>query len=461
MENISSKAEGKEVERGKKLPLNIKLSYGIGDIASNLFIVTTGMYLLFFLTNVLGVDPALAGTMLLFPKLLDVILDPIVGAISDSTRSSFGRRRVYLLYGAVPFGLSFFAIFIAPDFQTEFAKALQVSLIFALGCTVFAFVNVPYASMVPEMSNDYNERMSITSFRMSFASIGALLAGGLTMVLVKAGGGGATGFRLMGSVFGSAMVISCLWCVIGTRKAPSLPPQKEMPPLKEQVKVAARNYPFMMLMSSYFLQALAIGVMMAGFVYYVKYAMTLPETAMNIVFPIFMITGVLFIPVWLAVGKRLGKIKSYYIGLTIFTLMMVSLFFTSAHMLWLFYAQIFLAGVGFSSFQLFPFSMLPDTVEYDQMQSGLRREGIFSGMWSAGQKIAYSVGPPIVGFALALSGFVRKGDQPESLVTGVRVIFCLFPALMILISFLPFRKYRLTEEEFEKIKVKIAQRSNL
>jgi glycoside/pentoside/hexuronide:cation symporter, GPH family len=460
MGNEGSLSGGQE-RQGIKLPLSIKLSYGIGDISNNLFIVTTGMYLLFFLTNVLGVDPALAGTMLLFPKLWDVISDPIMGAISDVTRSRFGRRRVYLLYGAVPFGLSFFVLFIAPGYQTEFANALQVSLLFALGCTAFTVVNVPYASMVPEMSNDYNERMSITSFRMSFASIGALLAGGLTMALVSAGGGGAAGFRNMGAIFGIAIVISCLWCFIGTRKAPSLPPQKEMPPLKEQVQVAARNYPFMMLMSSYFLQALAIGVMMAGFIYYVKYAMTLPETAMNIAFPIFMITGVLFIPVWLAVGKRLGKIKSYYIGLAIFTLMMGSLFFTGADLLWVFYGQIFLAGVGFSSFQLFPFSMLPDTVEYDQMQSGLRREGIFSGMWSAGQKIAYSVGPPIVGFALALSGFVREGVQPESLVTGVRVIFCLFPAVMILLSFIPFRKYPLTEQEFEKVKAKIAQRGNL
>jgi len=95
------------------------------------------------------------------------------------------------------------------------------------------------------------------------------------------------------------------------------------------------------------------------------------------------------------------------------------------------------------------------------MQSGLRREGIFSGMWSAGQKTGCSVGPPIVGFALALSGFVRKGVQPESLFIGVHVIFCLFPALIILLSFLPFSKYIFTEEEFERVKEKIAQRSNL
>jgi GPH family glycoside/pentoside/hexuronide:cation symporter len=161
--------------------------------------------------------------------------------------------------------------------------------------------------------------------------------------------------------------------------------------------------------------------------------------------------------VWLAVGKRLGKIKSYYIGLAIFTVMMAGLFFVSASMLWLFYALVFFAGIGFSSFQLFPFSMLPDTIEYDEMQSGLRREGIFSGMWSAGQKIAYSVGPPIVGFALALSGFAAGNNvQPETVNVGVRAVFCLFPAVVILLSFLPFSKYKMTEEEFEKVKAKIA-----
>lgn len=455
MENTSDTGTGNL--KAARLPFGIKLSYGIGDISSNLFIVTTGMYLLFFLTNVVGVNPALAGVMLLFPKLWDVISDPLMGAISDITRSRFGRRRIYLLWGAVPFGITFFAVFIMPQWGSEFANALQVSLLFALGCTAFTVINVPYASMVPEMSQDYKERMSIVSFRMIFASIGALLAGALALPLVQMGGGGAPGFQFMGIVFGAAIVLTTLICFFGTAKAPYQAPKKEMPPVKDQIRIAAKNHPFVMLMSSYFLQALAIGVLMAGFVYYVKYAMALPETAMNIAFPIFLVTGIIFIPIWLAIGKRLGKIKSYRIGLFIFTVMMASLFFTDPSLLWLFYVQVFLAGIGFSSFQLFPFSMLPDTIEYDEMQSGLRREGVFSGMWSAGQKIAYSVGPAIVGFALALSGFVADGVQPETVNTGVRVVFCLFPAVMVLLSFFPYSKYKLTEEEFEKVKASISK----
>lgn len=435
-----------------KVPFGIKLGYGIGDISSNFFIVISGFYLLFFLTDVVGVAPALAGLVLLFPKLWDVISDPIMGAISDRTRSRWGRRRPYLLYGAVPFGLTFFLMFLAPGYGSAPANALHVGLMFALGCTAFTVINVPYASMVAEMSDDYNERMSITSFRMIGACVGVLLAGGLAMPLVNMGGDGAAGFRFMGLILGGAITLICLICFWGTRKARTLPPKESMPPVKEQIKIALQNYPFLMLMASYTLQSVGIGVLMAGLIYYVKHVMKLPETAMSVIFPILFGAAIVFIPVWVKIGVKLGKIKAYRIGLSIIAVMLVSTFFTGAAQLTLFYVQVFFLGIGFSSFQLFPFSMLPDTIEYDQMKSGMRREGIFSGVWASGQKTAYAVGPSIVGFALSLSGFTVGDVQPESVALGIRVVFCLFPALALLLSFIPFGRYDLTEERFQEIK---------
>ena len=135
---------------------------------------------------------------------------------------------------------------------------------------------------------------------------------------------------------------------------------------------------------------------------------------------------------------------------------LVSTFFTQASQLALFHVQVFLLGIGFSSFQLFPFSMLPDTIEYDEMKSGMRREGIFSGVWASGQKMAYSVGPGIMGFALALSGFDASGPQGANVATGIRIAFCLLPAAALLLSYIPFGAYDLTEERFEEIKRTIA-----
>ena len=444
--------------KNKKLSFGLKVGYGIGDVGSNIFIVTGGLFLLFFLTNILGVKPALAGLVLLFPKLWDVISDPIMGGISDITRSRMGRRRPYLLAASIPFGIIFFLMFLTPHYNSELAKALYVGLMFALGCTVFTVFNVPYSSMVAEMSDDYNERMSITSFRMIGSSIGVLLAGGLAMPLVEIGGGGEAGFRFMGIVLGALITLFCIICFFGTRQAKTLPVIEERPPFSEQVKIAFRNIPFKMLIMMYAFQSLAIGVLMAGLIYYVKYVMRLPETSMGIVFPILIVTAIIFIPVWLKIGVKIGKIKAYTIGLCILSVMLFSLFFTKSSQLNLFYIQIFLLGIGFSSFQLFPFSMLPDTIEYDELQSGMRREGIFSGIWSSAQKTAYSVGPSIVGFTLSISGFVNASVQPESVEVGVRIVFCLFTAFMILLSLLPFYKYDLTEERFEEIKLMIQQK---
>ena len=451
-------ATNKQKPTHQKLSFWLKAGYGIGDIGCNIFIVTCGLFLLFFLTNVMGVEPALAGLALLIPKLWDVISDPIMGGISDVTRSRMGRRRPYLLAASIPFGIIFFILFAAPHYASGFSKALHVGLMFALGCTVFTVFNVPYSSMVAEMSNNYNERMSITSFRMIGSSIGVLLAGGLAMPLVEIGGGGEAGFRFMGIVFGVAITLFCLICFRATRSARTLPASDKMAPMGEQIKIAFQNTPFKMLIMMYTFQSLGIGVLMAGLIYYVKYVMGLPETAMGIIFPILIVTSIFFIPVWVKIGVKFGKIKSYTIGLCILSIMLFSLFFTQPSQLNLFYVQIFLLGIGFSSFQLFPFSMLPDTIEFDELQSGMRREGIFSGIWSCGQKTAYSVGPSIVGFALSLAGFEADAVQPESVETGIRIVFCIFTSAMVLLSLIPFIKYDLTEEKFESIKQLIRQK---
>ena len=134
----------KDKIKNKKLSFGLKVGYGIGDVGSNIFIVTSGLFLLFFLTNILGVKPALAGLVLLFPKLWDVISDPIMGGISDITHSRMGRRRPYLFAASIPFGIIFFLMFLTPHFNSELAKALYVVLMFAIGCTVFTVFNVPY-----------------------------------------------------------------------------------------------------------------------------------------------------------------------------------------------------------------------------------------------------------------------------------------------------------------------------
>ena len=437
-----------------------KLGYGLGDVGSNIFIVASGLYLLYFMTGVLGIEPAVAGLALLIPKVWDVVSDPLMGIISDRTSTRWGRRRPYMLAAAVPFGLSFLVLFWAPPFEGQIARALHVGLMFALACTAFTVFNVPYASMVPEMTSDYKERTSLTSFRMIAASVGVLLAGGLAMPLVGSGGGGVSGYRFMGGMFGILITLFCLASFLGTRRAPFRNVSETAPPFLDQLRVAAANRPFLFLMSSYLLQSLGMGVLMAGLIYHVRFVMRMPETSMAIIFPLMLVTAIVVMPVWVLIAARIGKIKAYRVGLVLLMAALGSLFFSSPSQRELFYLQVFLLGFGFSSFQLFPFAMLPDTVEYDESQSGMRREGIFSGFWSSGQKMAYSVGPAIVGFGLSASGFLKGAEQqPDAAVFGIRLVFCVFPPLMIALSFVPFSRYDLTEEKFSAIQDGIALES--
>ncbi|MEA3286982.1 MAG: glycoside-pentoside-hexuronide (GPH):cation symporter [Candidatus Marinimicrobia bacterium] len=438
-----------------KLPLSQKIGYGFGDIGSNIFIVSTGMFLLFFLTNVLNIEPALAGLVLLLPKLWDVVSDPIMGGLSDITRSRWGRRRPYLLYASLPFGLIFALLFIAPQTQSEFTTAVWVGFMFALSCIAFTVYNIPYSAMVAEMTDDYNERISVTSFRMVGAIIGVLLAGGLAMPLVELGGGGAAGFKLMGLVLGILITLFSLAGFWGTRGVRTIPPRKQSIKIGEQVRIAFSNTPFKLLATMYFLQSLAAGILMAGLIYYVKYVMGMSESSVGLVTAILFITAIIFMPVWVRFGIRMGKLKAYTIGIIILAVMLISLLLTPPSQPGVFFVQMFLLGIGFSSFQLFPFSMLPDTIEYDELQSGLRREGVFSGIWASGQKTAYALGPSLVGFTLSLSGFSNGVEQPDSVAQGVRLIVCLGTALFFLLSLIPFYYYDLTEERFAEIKASI------
>jgi GPH family glycoside/pentoside/hexuronide:cation symporter len=306
--------------------------------------------------------------------------------------------------------------------------------------------------MVAEMTDDYNERMSVTSFRMVGAIIGVLLAGGLAMPLVEMGGGGTAGFRWMGMILGGLITVFSLAGFFGTRQARTLPPVQTDICLSEQLRIALKNTPFKRLAGMYFLQSVATGILMAGLIYYVKYVMQLPESAVGLVTGILFVTAIIFMPVWVRLGVRLGKITAYTRGILILAVMLLSLLLTPASQPVIFYLQMFLLGIGFSSFQLFPWAMLPDTIEFDEQLSGRRREGIFSGAWAAGQKTAYALGPAIVGFMLSLSGFSAGDVQSDTTVTAIRLIFCLGTAGFFLLSLLPFRKYDLTEQHFAELK---------
>src|SRR5512133_251983 len=205
-----------------KLPLRVKIGFGIGDLGGNLFFTAMGFYSLIYLTDTVKVAAALAGAAILIGKFWDAFTDPMMGFISDRTRSRWGRRRPYLLFGALPLLLTMWYFFSAPDFSArQTAGFLWATFALCLLNTAYTVVNIPYGSLTPEITKDYQERTSLNGFRFSFAVVGTILGAAIVQPILGLAGDKRLGFSLVGLLFGFIMAATILTTFFTVREPES------------------------------------------------------------------------------------------------------------------------------------------------------------------------------------------------------------------------------------------------
>lgn len=414
------------------------LSYGVGSIGAGIFSTIPGLLLLFYLTDTLGVSPGLAGLAILLPKLFDIATDPLVGTWSDRTRSRMGRRRPFLLAGALTLPPCFVALFSAPagDPSASFAWVLVA---FCLAAGAFTLFQIPYAAMPAEMTADYHERTTIVAYRMAFVTVGVLAGGALAPALIDAGGGGRTGYMWMAVVLALVTAAAMLVAFVGTRGAPQRSTPEHALGLRAQLAIALANRPYRRLLATYHLQCVALGAVLAAVPYFVRYTLGGDNGVVTLLFVCMVGPTIVSMPLWTAVSRRVGKRVSYIAAAVVFAGFAGSLMLAAPDRLALVGAQVGLLGVGFAGLQLFPFAMLPELIDADEAQTGLRREGVFTGLWLSGEKAGFALGAWLVSGILSASGFVgsRPGevpDQPDAALLGVHLATALAPAVFALLS---------------------------
>lgn len=423
--------------------------YGLGSVGTGIFSTIPGLLLLTFMIRHLAVPAAIAGLVILVPRLWDVITDPLAGSLSDRTRTRIGARRPWLLAGAVTMPIAFALIFQVPTLRGTQA-ALYVLGVYILGTTSFTVFQVPYVAMPAEMTDDYHERTTIMAWRIAFLTIGILLAGGAAPEIVAAGGGGRDGYALMGLVLGGILFAVLIGAFLGTRRTRIVEPTVSTAPFREQLRAAAENRPFFWLLGAFIVQALGVGAMLAGVDFFAAYI--LEDPSQTAILFVFLIAPALFtMPFWSWVGHRFGKKAGFVACVVIFALGGLSLVTASPDRLWLVYLQVFVMGTAYAGTQMFPFAMLPDTITVDTARTGLRRAGAFTGVWTAGEKLGFAAGPALFAAVLAFTGFIETEggvivDQPAAALVGVSLGFAVAPALLMLLSLLLVRRYTLDEE---------------
>ncbi len=449
----------------EKLSFVTKLAYGSGDLGTAITAALRGFFLLFFFTNVARLSPASAATILLIGRVWDAFNDPLIGWLSDRTVTRWGRRRPWLLAGAIPFGLFFFLLWVVPPFSDS-GKFIYYVVISILLDTAYTVINVPYTALTPELTHDYDERTSLNSFRFAFSVGGGLLSAVLHPIIVASAPDLRTGYLISGLLWAIVSTVPCFIVFFFTRERPEsiTPPTEEAIPLWEQVRIVFANGPYRFVVGLYLSSWLALQLVQAVLIYYLTYYLGVPD---QIPMTLLAIQGssFLFLFVWNALSRRLDKRIVYIIGASIWLAVQLALYYVRPDQSWLVIPLGIVAGAGVAVAYLIPWAMMPDVIELDELETHRRREGVFYGFMVLLQKAGIAFGIFAVGLALDAAGYMIPTDavtvpiQPESALQTIRLFMGPVPAAILLGSlaiayFYPITRARHAEilRELEKRK---------
>lgn len=410
----------------------MKIGYGVGDFAANLVFQSIMLYLMYFFTDVFMLSAAAAGTIFLVSKIWDAVSDPLMGSLCDRTRSRWGRKRPFLLFGAVPLGICFVLLFAAPALSPS-GKIIYGLITFLLVCTAYTVVNIPYGALTAAITLDSDERSSITGYRMFFAILGTLAVAGATKPLVAQFSNPTAGFRIISLCYAVFAVGLTLVTFFSVREDATANTDIGGFDLKETARIVSRNQPFFVLTVGMFCHLTAIGLLAAMVNYYFKYNLN-KEGVVPIAFLCLFATAAMAIPFWVWVSKKKGKKTAFNAGMALLAMVLVALYFGKALSIQIIISLFVLGGIGLSTIYLSPWAMVPDTVEYAEWKTGLRREGVLYGLFFFGQKLAAAFAGFIAGQGLELAGYMPNAIQSASALFGIRLLMTIVPTALIVIG---------------------------
>ncbi|MEM8983351.1 MAG: MFS transporter [Pseudomonadota bacterium] len=447
--------------------LGTQVLWSAGSIASGAVFNAMALFALFFMTSVLGISPALAGTLLLVTKLYDAVTDPVMGAISDRTQHRWGPRRPWILLGSVLLGASF-ALFFALPAVDGVAQIVFVVVALLVYSTAYTVYTVPYLAMPPTVAPTYDSRAQLMSYRVAFLIFGVLLGSVGGPKVVEWAGGDVAGYRALGVAIGglaTACGLLAFWGTRGVSEAITRAASSQgfshavRSGLANVIHVFA-NAPFRQLTIVKLLQLAVLAVVLACTPYFFSLVLNRATGEISYYLATFSLSGLLSLVAWRFVIARYGKRNTYIVSIAGYGLGMASWF------LWqpgepdvFFYLRAALIGILSNGTLLCALSLLPDTMEYDQLASGENRSGVMSGVFTTVEKVSSALGPFIVGIALQAAGLVAGADasaQPDSAVRAVHGIFSLVPAVLCFAAIPVLLAYRLDEQALVRMRASAA-----
>jgi len=436
-----------------------KLIYGFGDTGFSLTTTIIAAYFAIFLTDVVGIAPATAAIAIFVGRSWDYINDPLIGYLSDRTRTRWGRRRPFLLFGALPFAVCFAMMWYRPPIEGQAALAAYYALAYVLFEAAATFVYMPYFALTPELPSSYDARTSLTTYRMFFSILGSLVAFTLPLLIVGAlRPENASRVWGMGILFAAVSAVPLLLVFFFTRERREYT-QLQQPGLRESLKAAVRNRPFVFGAGIFLLTWISIDILQVMLLYFLKYVVR-REAESDLFMAAIFITAIFVLPFWEWVSRRWNKRLAYAAGIAFWAVVQIGLIFLNpATPVSLIFTMCVLAGIGVSAAHVLPWSILPDAIEWDEWQTGERHEGMFYSLITLSQKIASSVTIPLVLLMLDATGYVpTAAEQPASALLGIRLAIGPIPAVLLCCGILFALLYPLSRDTHRQIVADLEER---
>lgn len=475
--------------------------YSTGSLGTGGFATLPGLVLVYFLTDSLGVTAALAGLIVVVAKVWDVLIDPIIGDLSDRSLRRTGSRARFMRIGAVFLPIFFLATFAVPTAVEGRAAGVWVLVAFIAAATAFSLFQVPYIALPAELTENYDERTRLLTWRVVVLTLAILMFGGGGPMLRALGGDNERlGYAIMALVAG---LVIALGFYISSKVAPQVAPSAEpagarvsaIAQYKLGISVLRRSKPFRTLLGTFFLQGLATGMMLAGAQYVAKWVLH-SESAVTLLFVALIAPALLMAPVWGRIALQVGKEKAFAWATILFIVGSLALMgLAVAPGAWV-YAAVGLCGAAYAGMQSLPMAMLPDVITHDantEMSAGASRAvglaagaeagadaaanagvpalespvstattddqetraGVFGGVWTAGETTGMALGSTALTLVLALTGYLESSGstsvvQPDSAVLGIVLAFSLIPALATATSLVTLRAYPLRRADVHR-----------
>lgn len=439
-----------------KLSLGTKLGFGVCDLGGNLFFTFLGFYAIIYLTDTVGIPVAIAGAITMVGKLFDAVWDPVLGFLSDHTRTKWGRRRPFIILGSVPLLLVMIFFWTNPRIANPGLLVAWGAVAFILLNMVYSVVNIPYSSLTPELTKDYNERSSLNGYRFMFAVVGTIIGGVAVQPILGAFGGAGSGdkslgFTMVGVIFGLIMMATALITGFSVKEPKHAADEaSSVGGLKDYLSVF-RNKPYLNVLITYGLHIIGLTFLQTTINYYFKYIYA-QENLVPIVLALLLGTAMICIPISVAVSKRIGKKRTYQISLFILATASLVIFFLG-HILGpnFFLAVMVYAGIGVGFAYMPPYSMVPDTIEIDAVKTGMRKEGAYYGIVLFVSKVGAALAFLTTGIVLGLGGFVANAAQSDSAKLAIRVSIGPIPAVFLLAGVILVQFYPIDEKKYAEI----------